>query len=440
MNQYDGAVLDSALQRASVARVPFGRCSDIVVVNTCCVTKNAMSKTRRALRRALRGSPQAAVLVAGCYCDYDRDAIVGVLEEMNVPAGRFVLAPHKKDWQTAVEKILKVAGGDGHVKFRGQTLGTVEHFQGHQRAFVKVQDGCDAFCTYCIVPRTRSKVFFRPPQEVEQECRALVASGHKEIVLAGVFLGAYGRDTTVRKRWDKAPGGASLAELVKRISSVDGLWRLRLSSLEPGDVTDELLAACSDAPDFAPHFHLPLQSGSDGILKKMNRQYTAAQYRRAADKIRRTFDHPAITTDVIVGFPFETEDDFEATLEMVRYSGFSRVHIFPFSPVPGTAACRWRKHCPSPAAVKGRHARLQKLSDELAGEYRRRFIGDRLEALVESPRKGDPQGARRAMTDRYIRVFFPGPQEEITGRVVGVKITGEEADGLSGEMLKPVRA
>ena len=315
--------------------------------------------------------------------------------------------------------------------FRGvRGLPGIDRFDGHQRAFVKVQDGCDAFCAYCIVPYIRWKVWSRSIDEVEQECRRLVAAGHREVVLSGVFLGAFGRETAVRRRWG---GRASkLPELLRRIAGIEGLWRVRLSSLEPADMMGELLAVCREVQRVAPHFHLPLQSGSARILRRMNRQYTPDEYRRTADALRRTLDRPAITTDVIVGFPGESDADFAETLAVARHCGFAKIHAFPFSAVEGTAAWTFRHEAPPRDVVRRRMADLAELEAELARAYRQEFVGGIMEGLVENARPCRPV-QRQAMTDRYQTIFFEARGDIRAGDVVPLKVTGVRRDGLTGE-------
>ena len=300
VNQYESSALTATLRARGFRPAGEGDRVDLVVVNTCCVTVTAMRKSRQALRKALRSAPGAAVFVAGCYNDYDTRKITQLLASMEVPPERQVLAGHHGDVATRLEHLLKLfsatfsssaptnsgpsdswtdegrydqdikaARASGHpvqpysnnLKARRQqavlknapganSLGPIDRFDGHQRAFVKVQDGCGAFCTYCIVAYNRPNVFSRELPQVVQECRTLVAAGHKEIVLCGVFLGAYGRATAIRRKWDDRP--SLLPELLRQIAAIDGLWRVRLSSLEPGDVTDELLSVYRDTPTVAP--------------------------------------------------------------------------------------------------------------------------------------------------------------------------------------------
>ena len=466
VNQYDSSALAAQLCRHGLRPAGSEHQSDLLVVNTCCVTATAMRKSRQAIRRAIRKSPRAVVLVAGCYSDYDAGRIHGVLASLGVEPGRAYVAGHHSDLAAVVrrvaERLLTGPGAPGNrpeqadrststttytsikarrnVAVKHKTPGTrrlpaVVAFPGRQRAFVKVQDGCDAFCSYCIVPYTRPVIWSRPLPRVLDECRRLVANGYREIVLSGVFLGAYGRPTAVRRKWPDTPSG--LPRLVERVAAIDGLWRVRLSSLAPGDLTGDLLAVCAAAPGVAPHFHLPLQSGSPDILKRMNRQYTAGEFRRTIDRLRDPgapgLDRPAVTTDVIVGFPGETEGDFARTLELARYAGFAKIHAFPFSPIEGTAAWRRRGEMPTRDVVRSRMARLRDLEAETAMEYRRLFVGEQMEALVESGRT--PAGQRRAMTDRYLTVRFRPPAgARLTGKVVKLHIDGASPAGLDGSL------
>ncbi len=455
VNQYDAAALSAELGQAGFTDLPDARTPDLVVVNTCCVTATAMRKSRQAIRRALRAAPDAAVLVAGCYSDYDGRRIADVLASVGVGPDRGFVVGHHSDVAERVREIARrlrhptpqpADGGQADcatpetiaarraAAVRGgahatEGLAAIDHFPGHQRAFVKVQDGCDAFCAYCIVPYTRARVWSRPVEEVVAECRQLVAAGHREIVLSGVFLGAYGRKTAIRRRWDDTP--SALPDLVRRVASIDGLWRVRLSSLEPGDLTDELLKTCRDAGNVAPHFHLPLQSGSPRILRRMNRQYTADEFRATVERLRAAFDRPAVTTDIIVGFPSETDDDFAATLDVAREAGFAKIHAFPFSAIEGTAAWTYRDETPPAVVVRDRMSALAETEATAARAYRKLFVGEKMKALVE---RGRPGSVRQAMTDRYLTVRFDGGGEDLTGRIVTLHIDAVTDEGLAGRL------
>ncbi|MHC4294473.1 MAG: MiaB/RimO family radical SAM methylthiotransferase, partial [Planctomycetota bacterium] len=343
VNQYDSNAIATFLRRNGWREADDDQPADLVIVNTCCVTTTAMRKTRQTIRKAVRRSPEATVVVAGCYSDLDARRIGKFLRATANPPPRVIVEGHHGDILGRLERFINHSAlgtdeSDGYVAAgvpvtirerrevalksdlpSRRRLSEIDRFEGHQRAFVKVQDGCDAFCSYCIVPYTRPRVWSKEIETIEAESRRLVAAGHREIVLVGVFLGAFGRTTALRRRWAKDEP-AKLPELLRRIARIEGLWRVRLSSLEAGDLTDELLEVCRREPRVAPHFHLPLQSGSQKILQRMNRQYTLGEYRETIERLRGKLADPAITTDIIVGFPGEEESDFAATLELARFA------------------------------------------------------------------------------------------------------------------------
>ena len=295
--------------------------------------------------------------------------------------------------------------------------------EAHQRAFLKVQDGCDAHCTYCIIPRLRPGVWSKPVEAVVEEARRMVEAGHREIVLTGIFLGAYGQETALRRRQQEG-GAGPLGRLVEALcTQVGGLRRLRLSSLEPGDLGGVLLRVLRSHRQVVPHFHLPLQSGSDLLLRRMNRQYTRDEYLRMVERLHAAYDRPAITTDIIVGFPGETEQEFGQTLDVVRRVKFIHVHAFSFSPRPGTAAARWANDFVRGPVVDRRIDVLRAESAAFSEAYRRQFVGDVVEILVERPEEGALHaGLQRGRCERYFSVHFEHA-EELTGRAARVRIT-----------------
>jgi threonylcarbamoyladenosine tRNA methylthiotransferase MtaB len=456
VNQYDGAALASTLRSAGLLPAEADSHADLVVINTCCVTATAMRKSRQAIRRKLRDNTNAVVLVTGCYSDYDTEAIDQILTSLGIPKHRLHVAGHHSDLADVIRRIVANLRNNGpkvgqppestrspssthnSIKTRRniavkrkadgmRQIGGIKVFPGHQRAFVKIQDGCDAFCSYCIVPYTRPVVWSKTIDQIRAECMDLVNSGHKEIVLAGVFLGALGRQTALRRRWDEHR--SELPGLLSEIAEIEGLWRVRLSSLEPGDVSEELLEVYRSNEKVAPHFHLPLQSGSQRVLQRMRRQYTPREFRRTVDRIRSALDTAAITTDVIVGFPGESDEDFAETLDVARYARFAKIHTFPFSAIKGTAAWEYRHEAPLAPVVRARIGLLGKLESQMATEFREQFIGSRMEALVESTRPAP--GIRQAMTDRYITVrFHPPKNARLTGKVVALDIDGVWSGGL----------
>ena len=301
----------------------------------------------------------------------------------------------------------------------------VREFSTRTRAFLKIQDGCDASCTYCIIPKLRSRLNWKPIDVAVREAEGLVAAGHREIVLTGIFLGAYGRETAIRKRF--VPGPSPLAGLVDALAKVDGLARLRLSSLEPGDLDDELLGVIARHSNCVPHFHLPLQHASDAILRRMNRQYTSDAFVDMIDRVNKALDRPAISTDIIVGFPGETDAMFEETMAMARYAKFCKIHAFPYSPRPGTAAARWPKDFVHQGTVKERMNTLGELEQQLAHDYTRQFEGETLRVIVENAKS--PEGKSNSKEtqiavgrcDRYFEVHFEAEKSK-PGDVVQVRI------------------
>lgn len=477
VNQYDTQTISELLVKAGLSPAKQHENPHLIVVNTCCITTTAMRKTRQAIRRSVRNSSNPAVWILGCYADYDKQKIQNLLADLGISREKSLIVGHHDDIFAAAEKFIAEifcntppVSNNTHneeiycesaspaipqtiKKRRLQALSSkpnvseipsISRFAGHQRAFVKVQDGCDAFCAYCIVPFTRGRVWSKSIEHVVAECASLIAAGHREIVLCGVFLGAFGRTpkTTIRKNWNDDKKPAKLAELVRRVAGLDGLWQVRLSSLEPGDLTDELLDVAATCPNVAPHFHLPLQSGSNRILQKMNRQYSTDEFAETAAKVRQLLDKPAITTDIIVGFPEETDKDFAETLKMAKLVKFSKIHAFPFSPIEPTAAWSRRQLSPPQDVMKQRLTALSAVEQLSAVAYRELFVGETLEALVEAEAAKDSQKILRGMTSRYLTVEFPVPGEnggcnkpsDHIGRVVKVHIDSTTDNGLAGHM------
>jgi threonylcarbamoyladenosine tRNA methylthiotransferase MtaB len=463
VNQYESASLDTTCRRAGLERADDAGAASLVIINTCCITTTAMRKSRQTIRKVYRQarSNDPVIVVAGCYSDYDGARIAEMLAELDIPAERTIVAGHHGDLADAIGQAIEAATTGRAVSCpapdasaatlrqrRNQIaaqppageLTSIDSFAGHQRAFVKIQDGCDAFCTYCVVPFTRPRLTSRPPDEILDECRQLIDAGHREIVLTGVFIGAFGRPSARRKTWDDTPHKA-LADIVDKICNLNGLWKLRLSSIEPADVTDDLLAVARSHETFAPHFHLPLQSGSDRILRKMNRQYTISEFKHTVERLRASFDRPALTADIIVGFADETDEDFSQTLEIAEFTRFSKIHAFPFSPIEGTAAYHWRKQIPPDEVVKARMKTLETIEKRLSEAYFEQFVGETLEGLIETDRSR-PDQRLQAMTDRYMTILFDSGKKTpenapkiAPGQVRNFEITATTTDGLAGKLV-----
>ncbi len=387
VNQYEAWQIERMLEERGLHAAAEGEEADVSVVHTCAVTSAALRKTGQMLRRAsARTRPNGRVLATGCAGRLIPPA-GGGLADIVVPAGPL--------WMEQMIAELDALAARRSAGRSARDRRAPRRFTGHTRAFLKIQDGCDLGCSYCIVPSLRGPPRDKPLADIEVEARALVAAGHCEIVVTGVSVGLWGR----------AAGGGGLAAVLRRLATVEGLERIRMSSLHPAELTPELLSAWSSSPKVLPHAHLPLQSGSDAVLARMNRGYTGAEFLAAVERARRALDRPAFTTDLIVGFPGETEEDFDRTLAACREAGFSRLHIFPFSARPGTPAAGMGGTVP-PAIAQVRVRRLKTLGVEMAEAYYRSFAGTRAQALCET---WDPAiGEWEAYTERYIPVRFTG--------------------------------
>ncbi len=468
VNQYESQQLRELCESLGYLPAQLDEAADIAIVNTCAVTNTALSKSRQETRRLTHGG-RTAVIVVGCGATADAErirniqgvsAVVGhdgdALNEVrkilvSLPADErsqlstshkagdqahanrsaagenelWMMQDHQAVTRLAADtpSALKPQGiiskGLPIVKEDKFLHGRIERFEGHQRAFLKVQDGCDAFCTYCIIPQLRSSLQSKPIEQAVAEARRLVESGHKEIIITGIFLGAFGRDTAIRKRF--ASTESPLASLVRALSQVDGLKRLRLSSLEPGDVDSALLEVIATSEVCVPHLHLPLQSGSAEILRRMNRQYTRDEFLNMIERVNAALDRPAITTDIIVGFPGEAEEDFMASMEMARHAEFLKIHAFPFSPRDKTAAARWQREFIPKAIARERMQRLAEVERECSRNYRQRAIGQIERVLVEGNEANQTGELCQGRTDRYFRLFFESRNAK-PGDIVNIRV------------------
>jgi threonylcarbamoyladenosine tRNA methylthiotransferase MtaB len=452
VNQYESQQYAKVLRQLGLKPLP-GDAPDLWVVNTCSVTGEAGRKSRQHIRRAA-SDPRTQVVVVGCYATSDAQivqAVPGVRLTLGHDANalaelkRFVQARLKNHPGGGIrnefnESVCAAQAGsfvapNPKISPPKTLAARIDQFDGHQRAFLKIQDGCDAFCTYCIVPHLRRQLKSKPIQAVIAEAKSLIESGHREIVLSGIYLGAYGRRTAQRRSWS-SESGDPLADLVEELASLDGLARLRLSSLEPGDLSEPLLQILSSEAVCVPHLHLPLQSGSDAVLARMNRQYRRDDFLSMIERVRAAFRDPAVTTDIIVGFPGENEEDFAQTLEICRATEFCKIHIFPFSPRSGTAASRWQNEFVPSDVVRERLSVLRAVEAEMSENYLKRFIGREVRVLVETPKPHDRRdGMGRGRCDRYFQLRFPDPVRR-EGRLVSVRIDGIDAEGARGAIVQ----
>lgn len=376
VNFYETEAMAQLLEEAGYEIVPFDEVADVYVVNTCSVTNIADRKSRQMLHRAKKKNPGGVVVAAGCYAqavgeklreDGAVDLMIGNNRKAELPA---MLERYFAGRQVEQEEYLIDIGRAREYERLG-----IKKMSEHARAFIKVQDGCNQFCSYCAIPYTRGRVRSRLPQDVAREAESLAALGYQEIVLTGIHLTSYGADFL-------GPGRETLLGLLARLDKIEGIERIRLGSLEPGIVTEEFAGTLAGLRAICPHFHLSLQSGSDGVLRRMNRHYTGEEYQRGCAILRKWFDNPAITTDVIVGFPQETQEEFEETLRFVEEIRFYEMHVFKYSRREGTRAADMEGQVDE-AVKAARSDALIRAGARMSAEYRKSLLGREREVLME---------------------------------------------------------
>ncbi len=422
VNQYDTQSMREALVRNGYAIVDETQPADLYLINTCTVTNAADQKARQAIRRSIRQNPNADVLVTGCYAENDRKAI----EE--IPGVKFVFGNREKaDFQTYLDKLhtetplqIQPIQHDA-IREHARFSSGVSNAGKRTRALIKVQDGCSAFCTYCIIPYVRGRMTSRPLTEIVDEAHRIADSGIKEIVITGVHLGAYGQDTGRDK---------DIADILERIHGIDGIERIRFSSIEPMYFPDILSERMSALPKCMPHFHLPIQSGSDEVLRRMRRRYTTTKFAHLVENLRARFsDDVGITTDIMVGFPGETEIEFKNSLQFVEDIGFSQLHVFRYSPRKGTPAAAYTDQVPPHiSAVRSRE--MIELGEQLSAAFRKRMLGKHKNVLVEESREGQ-KNLRAGFTDNYLRVLVDAP-ETVINQILRVKLTTLDSEFVYG--------
>jgi len=443
INQYESQQIRELLEQFGLQAVEPPDKPDLVVINTCCVTHTASAKSRQYLQKARKQSSNAIVVVCGClptvqigelktpagnfHLVKDRSDLIPALSR--IAAGKAV-APNSQSPQSSSNNIIK-SKNDCKIKYKNELdnhlkLPPLTAFKGQTRAFLKIQDGCDGYCTYCIVPKTRPFVRSKPVDEVLREAQALVEYGHREIVISGIFLGAYGRDSVRRKNWPNLRND-HLADLLDKMAEIPNLARIRLSSLEPADVTRRLLDTFCKHPNIMPHLHLPLQSGSNTILKRMCRQYRVEDFTEKIESIKSRLDRPALTTDIIVGFPGETDADFNQTVDLAKDVGFAKMHVFSFSPRKGTAAADMQSAIDN-RIIKKRSQILRDLDIELGLKYRRQFIDENAQILVENDK-----GQFCGRSERYFMVYLKKTETKLKKNdLLKVKLVENSRQGIIG--------
>ncbi len=403
VNQYETQAMKEDLEGRGYRTAEEGEPVDLVVVNTCTVTHKSDRKARKAIRRATREHADSSVVVVGCYAENtpeDIRSIEGV--------DRVFSHNNKARLGELLEEENTSPNGPDPA---GMVQQSVSGLDRHTRAWLKIEDGCNLFCNFCIIPYVRGRPRSKQPSDVLSEVEELAEQGYKEIVLTGIHVGCYGQDLKEDQQ---------LPDLIRAIGKQNAVPRVRLSSIEADEMDRELLNALRDAPNVVPHLHMPLQSGSDFILKRMNRRYNVEEFREKVELVREAFDRPAISTDVIVGFPGETTADFHETLALCREIGFSKIHVFSYSDREGTKAADMEPKVPD--KVQNRRVdQLERLETVLQKQYKEQFIGEQVDVLVETYARAEDD-LLQGYSPRYMRTRFRGA-ERLTNQIVTVEVT-----------------
>ena len=406
VNIYESEYVESLLKNHGYEIVPFEDIADIYIINTCSVTNESDRKSRKMIHQAKRRNVQAIVVVMGCYSQVKSEEIDADIVLGNKDKSRIVeyIEEYLENHQT-IKKIYDLRTTDGFEAM------SITNFDNHTRAFVKIQDGCNAFCSYCIIPYTRGKIRSKAFHDVVAEVTKLVENGYQEIVLTGIHTGKYGMDLK----------NMNLEKLLRRLVEIPGIYRIRLSSIEIHEITDGIMDLIASSKVIARHLHIPLQSGSNRILKLMNRRYDLQYFKEQIYKIREIDEDISITTDLIVGFPGETDEDFGETMDTLKEIGFTKIHTFPYSSREGTVASKMKDQIDG-VTKKNRVKQVLQLSLEQERKFYQKYIGKVLEGLTEVHRDGKIV----VLTSNYISVLVDGNYQN--NQVVSVLIEDVDED------------
>lgn len=429
VNAYETEAMQQLLEAAGYEIVPFAPGADIYVINTCTVTNIADRKSRQMLHKAKKMNPEAIVVATGCYVqtggeklekDEAIDLVLGNNQKINIVEALAEYAENKPGHGSHVIKINQTK--------EYEEL-SIDHTAEHVRAYIKVQDGCNQFCTYCIIPYARGRVRSRNIESVLKEVRALAEKGYKEVVLTGIHLSSYGVDFPEEKK-------ETLLSLIRAVHEIEGIRRIRLGSLEPGIVTREFAEGIAALPKVCPHFHLSLQSGCDETLERMNRRYRSGEYRERCELLREVYGNPALTTDVIVGFPQESEEEFRKSYDFVDSIRFYETHIFKYSRRQGTKAAAMDGQL-TEAEKSFRSEKMIELHHRHAGDYEKSMLGKNLEVLIEEEYTKDGRTWYLGHSREYIKTAVPKSEAYGVNDIVIVKAEGFlEEHIMTGEAVE----
>ena len=446
VNSYEIEVMQENLEKNGYKIVPFAPGADVYIINTCTVTNIADRKSRQMLHKAKKMNPDAIVVAVGCYVQTGTENVKQD-ECIDLAVGN----NRKKDIVSILEEFLKEKEADRADKTLHETTipdindGKQEYEEmtltragEHTRAHIKIQDGCNQFCSYCIIPYARGRVRSRKEEDILKEVKGLVEAGYKEVVVTGIHLSSYGLDFIDKTSGDYLQGvdirtqaynKGYLLDILEKINKIEGLERIRIGSLEPRIITKEFALRLKALNKLCPHFHLSLQSGCNETLKRMNRHYTAEEFKEKVDLLREVFDNPAITTDVIVGFPGETEEEFEATYKFLEDICFYEMHVFKYSKRQGTVAAA-RKDQVDDRLKTERSNRLLEMEQMQSSQYRKSYIGASVEALMEEEKVIKGQKYQVGYTKTYVKVAVP-IEEVLSNQIIG----GKAVELLDNEYL-----
>lgn len=426
VNAYETEAIWQLFKKAGYKRVEFEEVADVYLVNTCTVTNTGDRKSRQVIRRAIRRNPNAVIAVTGCYAQTS-PAEVTAIPGVDITVGtqdRHKLFDYVDQYMKERHPINAVAN---IMKQRQFEELDVPVFSDRTRAFLKIQEGCNNFCTFCIIPWARGLSRSRKPENVLKQAQGLVDAGYKEIVLTGIHTGGYGDDFENYR----------LADLLWDLDKVEGLKRIRISSIEASQIDDRIIEVLNTSEKMCRHLHIPLQAGDDTVLKRMRRKYSTAEYKEKISRLHEAMPDVAITTDVIVGFPGETEEQFENGYRFIKDLKMYQLHVFPYSKRTGTPAARMTDQVPDDVKHE-RVARLIELSKQLTLDYAERFVGDMVEVIPERPFKEDPDnGQYMGYSDNYLQVVFPA-NEEMAGKVCQVRIDKVDSEYCYGTFIRTV--
>lgn len=421
VNQYETEAMTESFENAGYEIVDYSEFADVYIINTCTVTNMGDRKSRQIIRRARGKNPEAIVAVVGCYSQIAPGEVLDI-PEVSLVVGTDERVRMVELVEYAMKKEEKLNMVSDIMKVREFEEMSIKSYKSRTRAFLKIQEGCDQYCTYCIIPYARGHIRSRKPDSIIAEVKELAGNGFREIVLTGIHVASYGKDL----------GNTSLIDIIEKVHKIDEIRRIRMSSVDPNVMTDDFIERLSRLPKICGHFHLSLQSGCDETLKRMNRKYTTGEYRKIVKKLREAFTDVAITTDLIVGFPGETEEEFQKTVDFVEEIAFSEMHVFKYSQRSGTPAAGYVNQI-KPRVKDARSKVITAIAEKNEEKFKKIFIGRSMPVLYERP-VNDQQFLFEGLTENYIRVVSES-QEDIKGKIIETILMELKDDYMIGKIF-----